>query len=81
MSEDTKITKGSDNVYKDLGFKNPEEMRDKAAIAFAICQNIKKLTGVTPWTLDKITRGNFTKHSIRKLNEILQKFKKANGDE
>lgn len=78
MSKDIKITRGSDNVYKDLGYKNPEEMRKKADIAFAIYQNIIKLVNISPHTLYQITNGNFTKHSVKKLNKILQILKKVN---
>lgn len=78
MSEKIKIERGSGNVYKDLGYKNPEEMRKKANIALAIYKNIIELTGITPLSLHQISIGHFTEYSVKKLNKILQILKKAN---
>ena len=38
----TKITKGSNNIFADLGVKNPEEMLAKSQLAAAIIQVIEK---------------------------------------
>ena len=68
---------GSNNVYRDLGFKNSDEWATKARIAteiFALI-NKKKLTqkqageifGITQGRVSDLKRGQFDKFSVEKL--------------
>ena len=41
MSEKVKVTTGSDNIFRDLGFPNPEEHLAKAHLALAITHAIE----------------------------------------
>ena len=72
---------GSDNVYKDLGFRNPEEWATKARIAtkiFALIEE-KSLTqrqagkrfGIAQGRVSDLRRGQFDKFSVGKLLSFL----------
>jgi len=72
-----KIVKGSDNVYKDLGFKNPEKWQKKADIARRIEAKIYELLGITIFDLNEISKGLFGKFSLDELNNILNKLEEC----
>ena len=79
MTEDIKIKRGSGNVYKDLGFKNPEEMRKKAGIVANIYNVFKESLGIDPTELHQITCGHFEIYTLEKLNNILHKLSQLKG--
>ena len=68
---------GSDNVYKDLGFKKPEEWATKARIATRILAIIEErgltqrqageLLGIAQGRVSDLRRGQFNKFSVEKL--------------
>lgn len=72
---------GTGNVYKDLGFKNPEEWTTKARIATAILAMIAArgftqkeaghLLGVAQGRVSDLKRGQFDKFSMEKLLSFL----------
>jgi len=68
---------GSGNVYKDLGFENPEEWATKAHIATKIFHLIEKrqltqkqageILGIAQGRVSDLKRGQFDKFSVEKL--------------
>ena len=81
MSEDTKITKGSGNVFKDLGFPNPEEHQMKADLIRRLGTIIEdrgytqiqtsKIIGLGQADLSKLLRGRVRGYSIGRLLAFL----------
>ena len=72
---------GSDNVYKDLGYKNPEEWATKAALATKICDIIAErgltqkqaaeILGIDQPGVSDLKRGRFRRFSIARLLALL----------
>lgn len=79
MSE--KITRGSDNIFKDLGFENPEEYQAKADLALHIIKIIEsgRLTqkeaaaviGAAQPDLSKLKHGQLTGFTLDRLFSFL----------
>jgi len=79
MSE--KITRGSDNIFKDLGFENPEEYQAKADLALHIITIIesRRLTqkeaaaviGAAQPDLSKLKHGQLTGFTLDRLFSFL----------
>jgi predicted XRE-type DNA-binding protein len=79
MSE--KITRGSDNIFKDLGFENPEEYQAKADLALHIIKIIesRRLTqkeaaaviGAAQPDLSKLKHGQLTGFTLDRLFSFL----------
>jgi predicted XRE-type DNA-binding protein len=73
--------RSSGNVYKDLGYKKPNEMLIKAGLAAKISQAIRTLrltqdeaaeiTGVSQDKISNLLRGNFSRISEKKLMNCL----------
>jgi predicted XRE-type DNA-binding protein len=78
---DIEFYEGSGNVYKDLGFENPEEWATKAHIATKIFHLIaeRQLTqkqagaifGIAQGRVSNLKRGQFDKFSVEKLLSFL----------
>jgi predicted XRE-type DNA-binding protein len=74
--------KGSTNVYKDLGFKNPEEAAAKAALASRIYDIIEargltqkkaaELLGIDQPGVSDLRRGRFRRFSIGRMMGFLK---------
>lgn len=79
MSE--KITRGSDNVFQDLGFENPEEYRVKANLALHIIKIIKDqslpqkeaavVIGAAQPDISKLKNGQLTGFTLDRLFSFL----------
>ncbi|GJL52854.1 MAG: transcriptional regulator [Nitrospirales bacterium] len=79
-----KITRGSGNVFADLGFDNPEEMEAKAKLVSQINAIIKnrKLTqkqdgailGITQSRVSDLARGGLSGFSVDRLLRLLNKL-------
>ena len=79
MSE--KITRGSGNVFKDLGFDNPEEYQAKAELALQIIQIIEDrdltqkdaaaLIGATQPDISKLKTGQLKGFTLDRLFSFL----------
>ncbi len=77
MNARTKVTRGSGNVFADLGFVNADEHQMKARIVMMLDTLIEKkaltqskaaeITGIKQPDLSKILRGNFTGFSLERL--------------
>ena len=75
------VTRGSGNVFADLGLPNPEERLAKAQLAYAISQAIKergltqreaaKLMGVDQPKVSHILRGRLADFSTERLMGFL----------
>lgn len=80
----TKLHKGSGNVYKDLGFPDAEEMQAKAMLASRIMSiiNEKKwsqekaaaVLGMKQPKISLLSRGQFSGFSLGKLISLLSKL-------
>ena len=78
---DIEYHEGSNNVYQDLGFKNPDEWATKARIATKIFVLIKKrkltqkqagkIFGIAQGRVSDLKRGQFDKFSVEKLMSFL----------
>ena len=78
---DIEYYEGSDNVYEDLGFKNPEEWATKARIATKILHLIEErgltqkqageILGIAQGRVSNLRRGQFDKFSVEKLLSFL----------
>lgn len=76
-----KVTRGSDNVFRDLGLPNPEEDLAKAQLAIAIAGTIEergltqtaaaKRAGVSQPHISKIMGGRLEEFSCERLMTIL----------
>lgn len=81
MTKDIKLTIGSGNVFKDLGFKNPEDEQVKAELARQINFLIKKKhwtqteasekLKLTQPKISNLNRGQLKNFSLEKLMHIL----------
>lgn len=77
----TRITKGSGNVYADLGLENPEEHALKAELVRQITGTLRELgltqaaaaarLGVTQPEVSKMLRGHFRQFSVERLLRFL----------
>ncbi len=82
--DDTRVTRGSGNIYADLGFEDPELELAKAKLASRIDNLIRarkltqtaasKLVGESQPNLSKIVRGDLGDFSIERLMKLLRKF-------
>ena len=82
--DDTSITRGSGNVFADLGLPNPEERLVKARLASRIYDVIKArgwtqkhtagVLGVSQPDVSKITRGQLREFSVSRLMDFLAKL-------
>lgn len=80
MSE--KITRGSGNIFKDLGFKDPEECRARAELALQISKIIEKrgltqaqaakLIGAAQPDISKLKNGQLSGFTIDRLLDFLR---------
>lgn len=77
-----KVTASSGNIFKDIGFENPEEMLTKAELVFQINTKLNK-NELTPNqicnylninlnTLTKILRGKLSLISIKDLMSVIK---------
>ena len=81
------VTKGSGNVFKDLGLPNPEELQAKADLLYLISSTIKKrrlsqnqvaeVLKVSPKTVSTLLSCRLTEFSGQRLARF---FKKLNPD-
>ena len=79
-----KISRGSGNIFSDLGFDNPEEMETKAKLVSQINAIIKKrkltqkeagtILGVTQSRVSDLARGGLSGFSVDRLFRLLNKF-------
>ncbi|MCA9474074.1 MAG: helix-turn-helix domain-containing protein [Nitrospirales bacterium] len=79
-----KITRGSGNVFADLGFENPEEMETKAKLVSQINAIIKKrkltqkqagvILGITQSRVSDLARGGLSGFSVDRLLRLLNKL-------
>ncbi len=79
-----KFTKGSDNIFKDLGLPNAEELLAKAKLAVEITVIIKnrgisqqqaaKLAGTSQAKISDVVRGNLDQFTIDRLIKMLMAF-------
>lgn len=85
MAKDSvKVTRGSENVFKDLGFENADELQAEALLAHQICAILKrlslsqraaaKLLSIAPADVNKLMNGNYTGFSIRRLAVLLTRL-------
>jgi len=78
---DIEYYEGSGNVYKDVGFENPEEWATKAHIATKIFHLIEErhltqkqageIFGIAQGRVSDLKRGQFDKFSVEKLLSFL----------
>ena len=76
-----KFERGSGNIYKDLGYKKPDEMLIKAELAVKIKKVIEslkltqleaaKIMGISQDKVSNLLRGNFSRLSEKKLMDCL----------
>jgi len=81
MDKKITATKSSGNVFKDLGFENPELELMKSQLALAIFRIFKKkklnqtqaaeLLGVDQPEISKLKNGNFSRFRIERLFHFL----------
>jgi|SRR6185312_8711842 len=84
MSKKVKCERGSTNVFKDLGFKNAEEMQAKAVLASRIVTIIEQETWTQKQAAEKLEltqpkisllcRGQLSGFSLGKLINLLSKL-------
>jgi len=82
MKNDTSITRGSGNVFADIGIAEPEEARLKAQLILALKNQIdeRKLTqtevaskvGIAQPDLSKLLRGRTSGFSLERLLDVLR---------
>ena len=80
----TKITRGSGNVFKDLGFENADELQAEAILAYEIHTILKrrklsqrqaaKLLGLDQADVNKLVNGRYTGFSLRRLVNLSNKL-------
>jgi len=80
----TKITRGSGNVFQDLGFDNADELQAEAVLAQEIYMIVKgrklsqrqaaKLLGLDQADINKLMNGRYTGFSLRRLVALLNKL-------
>jgi predicted XRE-type DNA-binding protein len=76
-----RVSRGSGNVFRDLGLKNPEELLAKAKLAARIVQIIEarklsqiqaaKLLGIDQPKVSQIYRGRLDDFSLERLMRLL----------
>ena len=81
MSNELPVHRGSGNVFADLGFDNPEEMRLRADLVQQMREIIKrrkltqmaaaKLLGIKQPDLSALLRGRLTKYSLERLLKFM----------
>ena len=81
MAKQVEIYESSGNVFKDIGYPNPEETQAKAALAYEINQIIQKrrltqkeaadLLGVDQPKISSLSRGRLSGFSYERLIKIL----------
>ena len=81
MSE---VTKGSTNVFADLGFENPEEMATRAELTYRIYTIIKErglkqkeaaaILDLAPPEVSSLMKGKFNDFSIDRLFRLLTRL-------
>jgi predicted XRE-type DNA-binding protein len=79
-----KVTKGSGNVFADLGFSDAKDHYLKAQIVTEICRLMKgrkltqanagKLMNITQSEVSRMVRGHFREYSVYRLMEFLTAF-------
>lgn len=80
----TKVTRGSSNVFQDLGFENAEGLQAEAVLAHEIYTIVKgrklsqrqaaKLLGLDQADVSKLMNGRYTGFSLRRLVALLNKL-------
>jgi len=75
------VTRGSGNVFADLGFEDPEELQVKAALTRQIANRIKAFgltqvqagsrLGISQPDVSKLMRSRYTGYSVDRLIAIL----------
>ncbi|MEM9444647.1 MAG: helix-turn-helix transcriptional regulator [Verrucomicrobiota bacterium] len=78
------ITRGSGNVFQDLGFENSSEYKAKADLAFQVIRTIERrkltqkkaadLIGATQPDISKLKKGNLTGFTMDRLFSFLLKL-------
>ena len=78
---DIPVTRGSGNVFADLGFENAEELQVKAALTRQIANRIKAFgltqvqagtrLGISQPDVSKLMNGRYTGYSVDRLIAIL----------
>ncbi len=81
MSEKVDYVKGSGNVYRDLGFRNPDEWAAKASVASKVYDIIEErgltqkeagaILGIMQGRVSDLKRGQLDKFSLEKLLSFL----------
>lgn len=81
--DDIRVEIGSGSVYKDLGFKNFEEMETKSNLVMEISKAIKKkkltqtqaaeIFGISQPKLSELLSGHFRGYSVERLIHFLNK--------
>ena len=79
-----KITEGSDNIFRDLGLPNAEELLAKAKLAVEITVIIKdrgisqqqaaRITGTSQTKISDVVRGNLDQFTLDRLIKMLMAF-------
>jgi len=79
-----KITEGSDNIFRDLGLPNAEELLAKAKLAVEITVIIKdrgisqqqaaRITGTSQAKISDVVRGNLDQFTLDRLIKMLMAF-------
>ena len=82
--EQERVTRGSGNVFADLGFDNADEMQAEAVLAYQIFKILKRrrlsqraaaaLLGVAPADVNALMNGRHTGFSIRRLAHLLTRL-------
>ena len=82
MSEDIKHVDGSENVFADIGVRDPEQSRVRADLAFKIAQLIRKrglrqtdvgeILGVDQAKVSKLVRGRISGFTSDRLFRYLE---------
>ena len=80
----TPVTRGSGNVFADLGFEDAEELQVKAALTRQIANRIKAFgltqveagtrLGISQPDVSKLMNGRYTGYSVDRLIAILNAF-------
>ena len=81
MSADIPVSRGSGNVFADLGFDDPEDMQLRADLVQQIREIIKRrkltqvvaaeLLGIRQPDLSALLRGRLTKYSLARLLKFM----------
>jgi predicted XRE-type DNA-binding protein len=84
MSDENTITRGSKNVFADLGFADPETHQLKAGLVMRIQESISdqklsqteaaKRMGLSQPDVSRLLRGQFREVSIERLMRMLTKL-------